>query len=120
MGGGAELLFQARSADERGGTVELVGVAHFIRNWDVALRGGFLLNQGHGEELQQGVHADWLLGGWVKNRGWRDGVIGVDVVPLVGNIVFRKFKTDFGRVRHDSFSFTREMLMTFPRAHAAG
>ena len=50
MGGGLQCFFQPGCTDQWRGSVELVGIPHLLRDGNIALMGGFLFNQRHGEK----------------------------------------------------------------------
>ena len=86
MGGRVQRFFEPASPDQRSRTVELVDLAHFIRNGHVPLHGYFLLDQREWEKGFESVFSDQFLGGRVEDRRWFNGAIGVHVIPKTWNI----------------------------------
>ncbi len=71
LGRRAQGLLQAMRPEERRGPVHGVGLAHRLRDLDLALRAHLLADQGHGEERQQVIGPDGLLGARVERRRQR-------------------------------------------------
>ena len=98
VGGGIEHLFQAARPHQRGGTVQLVDLPHFLRDLDIALAADFLHDQFHREEHGQEIRRDRFLGHRVQYGRRRHRAVGIHVVPKFWQVGFIQHKT--GLVRH--------------------
>ena len=113
VGRSAESFLQTISTHQRGGAVIFVFLAHFLRNLNPAVGGvQFLTATFFGEDREQILGFERLMSGRMERGQRLVGHVGLDVVPIVRNLGFRKYITlgDFGLIVR---VFVHRMVMKY-------
>ena len=91
---GADSLFQAVGANQRGRAVRFIEVTNFLRNVDPAVGlVELLLRCLSGENMCEVVYSDGLLCAGVQHGQRLVGHVCLDVIPLSGDLFLRKDKS---------------------------
>jgi hypothetical protein len=98
LGRRAEQLFEPVGAKQRRRAPQAEHLAHRLGDFDFALGGHLLLDDGHREQRRQVGRADRLQRARVQHRRHGLGQVGLDVVPELRDLAF--LQQVLGRCAH--------------------